>query len=375
MVQILIIDDDPNIQLLLTRALEQEGYDIVIAQDGEEGIQKAREIKPALIISDWMMPKLTGLEVCRCVKQDSTLATTFFILITVRISVQDRVQGLDAGADDFIGKPIDLPELKARVRAGLRLHQLSQDLQQQKQILAKELAEAAEYLSSLLPEKLVNTSVKIDFCFIPSRQLGGDIFDYFCLDEEHLAVYLLDVSGHGLKAALPSISVLNLLRSRNLTSVNYYQPSTVLARLNQIFPMSQRNDKYFTIWYGVYNFKTRKLIYSGAGHPPAILIEPNQFDQVQLTKLEAKGIPIGMFAEMTYQDQEYQLNYPAKLYLFSDGIYEFKQVEGDIWGLNNLAKLLVRPNVNLEAIITAVNQQNSGDSFPDDLAILEIEFL
>ena len=82
MAQILIIDDDPTIQLLLTRVLQKSGYDIAIAKDGKEGVAKALEIKPALIISDWLMPHLSGLEVCRCVKQNPALATTFFILVT-----------------------------------------------------------------------------------------------------------------------------------------------------------------------------------------------------------------------------------------------------------------------------------------------------
>ena len=374
MATILIIDDDPTIKLLLTRVLEKSGYEIAIAKDGKEGVEKALEIKPALIISDWLMPHLTGLEVCRCVKQNPALATTFFILITSRVSVEDRVQGLDAGADDFICKPIDLQELQARVRAGLRLHQLSEDLQQQKQLLETELAEAAEYVSSVLLEPLIHSLVNIDFRFLPCRQLGGDIFDYFFLDEANLVFYLLDVSGHGLKAALPSISVLNLLRSRSLDNVNYYQPSEVLFKLNNAFQMTQINDKYFTIWYGVLNLKSQKLIYSSAGHPPAILIQKNDSNQLQSVKLKARGTPIGMFPDMVYHDQEYQLNYSsAKLYLFSDGIYELNQADGNIWGLDNFEKLLlVESNLNLEYIFQEVKKQNTLSSLKDDISIMEI---
>ena len=222
MAKILIIDDDSTVQMLFTKALSKSGYDIVLAKDGLEGLTLAKEIKPALIICDWQMPKMSGLEVCLEVKKDASLATTFFVLITSRVSIADRVQGLDAGADDFICKPIDLQELKARVRAGLRLHQLSQDLQVQKQLLETELNEAADYVANLLPDRLSNPYLDIDFRFIPSSQLGGDIFDYFYLDDHNFAFYLLDISGHGLKAALPSISILNLLRTRSLGSVNYY---------------------------------------------------------------------------------------------------------------------------------------------------------
>lgn len=151
MYQILIIDDDQVIQTILTRILKKEGYQVITAFYGEEGIEIAQKLRPALIICDWVLPVLNGLEVCRRIKADPNLSTTFFIMLTSLGSVKDRVKGLDAGADDFISKPIEQNELKARVRAGLRLHQLNRDLQTQKQLLETELAEATEYVRSLLP--------------------------------------------------------------------------------------------------------------------------------------------------------------------------------------------------------------------------------
>jgi sigma-B regulation protein RsbU (phosphoserine phosphatase) len=378
MTQILIIDDDPAIQLLLARALKKSGYKIALADNGEQGFQLAKEIKPALIISDWLMPGLTGLELCRYVKQTKELATTFFILITSRISVEDRVEGLDSGADDFICKPIDLQELKARVRAGLRLHQLSQDLCQQKQILEAELAEAAEYISSILPEPLTDSVINIDVRFIPSRKLGGDSFDYLWLDSAHLLFYLLDVSGHGLRSVFPSISVVNLLRSHSLNQVNYYHPSEVLAELNNVFQMTQRNDKYFTIWYGVYNISTRELIYSSAGHPPAILLSFDQKQNLQEERLKTTGIPIGMFPNITYKDSYCQIPWQSNLYLFSDGIYELNQGNGKIWGLDNFIQLLKNHQSpsknNLDRILKEVQKQNLSPDFDDDISIMKIQF-
>jgi sigma-B regulation protein RsbU (phosphoserine phosphatase) len=156
MTTILIVDDDPTICLLLKRSLERQGYTVEIASNGSEGLEKAHLLVPGLIICDWMMPDMDGLEVCRRIKADPKFSTTFFILLTARTEVEDRIQGLDAGADEFLSKPIDPNELRARVRAGLRLHQLSYDLQQQTARLQAELAEAASYVRSLCPNRLTS---------------------------------------------------------------------------------------------------------------------------------------------------------------------------------------------------------------------------
>ncbi|MGB5636698.1 MAG: SpoIIE family protein phosphatase [Waterburya sp.] len=377
MAQILIIDDDSTTQLLLERTLVMQGYDITLASDGEEGIIKAKTIRPALIICDWIMPRKNGLEVCSQIKSTPELSTTFFILLTSLDSVDDRVKGLDAGADDFLCKPIEMHELKARVRAGLRLHQLSKDLKNQKQLLEAELAEAAEYVSTILPEPLQHPSLSIDSCFIPSRQLGGDSFDYFWLDDRHLVFYLLDVSGHGLRASLPSLAVINLLRSRGLNSVDYYQPNTVLHGLNQTFQMSDRNDKYFTIWYGVYDKKNRSLIYSSAGHPPAILLESTPRNAEQ--RLKTPGVPVGMFPDIKYVNASCKIAANSSLYVFSDGIYEVEPQANSHWGLDPLINLLKKyqqtPERDLQRLLKCIRIWHPNFQFEDDLSILQIDFL
>ena len=191
------------------------------------------------------MPGIDGIEVCRQVKASPNLSTTFFIVLTSLDSVADVVKGLDSGADDFIAKPIEQNELKARVRAGLRWHQMSRDLRNQKQLLETELGEAVDYVRSLLPTPMFQP-LTINSRFIPCKKLGGDCFDYYWLDADYLAIYLLDTAGHGLGATLPSISVLNILRSRAIARLNYYQPNQVLSALNDTFQMNYHNNKYFT---------------------------------------------------------------------------------------------------------------------------------
>ncbi len=377
MFQILVVDDDPAVGLVLTRLLKKQGYAVTVASDGEEGLAKAQQLHPALIICDWMMPKMNGIEVCRLVKADRELSTTFFILLTSLGSVDDRVKGLDAGADDFISKPIEINELTARVRAGLRLHQLNHDLQTQKQILEAEWAEAAEYVRSLLPEPMA-TPVSIQARFIPSRRLGGDCFDYFWLDEDCLAIYLLDTAGHGLRATLPAISVVNLLRSRAIPHLNYYQPSEVLSALNQTFQMSYQNDKYFTIWYGVYNQRDRQLTYASAGHPPAVLLSGTPEAIAPVQRLKTPGVPIGMFPDVKFINNFCQIEAGSILYIFSDGVYEIHQPNGDIWGLDAFIELLKGCKngkvSNLDLVMQEVQAVNLKDAFDDDLSILEIAF-
>ncbi|MDJ0661793.1 MAG: SpoIIE family protein phosphatase [Crocosphaera sp.] len=378
MVQILLIDDDHSIRLLLERTLKRQGYDVVCTGEGEEGLVKAKALHPAMIICDWVMPGMSGLEVCRQVKSIPDLATTFFILLTSLGSVEDRVKGLDAGADDFLCKPIEMNEFIARIRAGLRLHQLSQDLTEQKRLLEAELAEAAEYVSSILPEPLKHPCLTINSRFLPSSQLGGDGFDYFWLDEDHLALYLLDVSGHGLRAALPALAVINLLRSQNLSQVDYYQPSQVLAGLNKTFQMTDTNDKYFTIWYGVYNCRNCELTYGSAGHPPAVLLTLNSEKKLIETRLKTPGLPIGMFPEATYNNKSLVVDSLSKLYIFSDGIYEIEQEDGTILGLTSFLSMLhsyqIQKIQTLDRLITGLQSCNLKDKFDDDLSIIEVNF-
>lgn len=374
MYQILIIDDDQVIQTILTRILKKEGYQVITAFYGEEGIEIAQKLRPALIICDWVLPVLNGLEVCRQIKADPNLSTTFFIMLTSLGSVKDRVKGLDAGADDFISKPIEQNELKARVRAGLRLHQLNRDLQTQKQLLETELAEATEYVRSLLPPPMT-APLTINSRFIPSQRLGGDCFDYYWLDPDYLAIYLLDTAGHGLSATLPSISVLNLLRSRSIPQLNYYQPSDVLSALNNVFQLTYQNNKYFTIWYGVYNRVNRQLIYSTAGHPPAVLMSGVKNTQMLL---QTSGVPVGMFPDAKYMNGFCKIEQFSSLYIFSDGGYEIHLPNRTSWDFDAFVELIktnhITSNGNLDKVVNYISNLNLKDRFDDDLSILQVKF-
>lgn len=244
--------------------------------------------------------------------------------------------------------------------------------------LKAELMEAADYVQSLLPTPIVEP-VRIDSRFIPSQQLGGDCFDYYWLDGDHLAIYLLDVSGHGSRAALLSVSVLNFLRSRFLPNTNFYQPNQVLKALNQAFQMDRQRNMYFTIWYGVYNRRTRTLLYSCAGHPPAISTAKNDLNQTQVKQLFTKGcIPIGMFRNAKYINNYCQIEPASNLYIFSDGIYEISLPDDKMWQLDNFIDLITdytqKNQCTLDNILETVRALNRNETFNDDVSLLHIAF-
>lgn len=366
MTHILIIDDDPSARLIISRSLAREGYEVLQAENGKQGLELAQQIIPALIICDWNMPKMNGLEVCRQVKSDPELMHTHFILLTARDEVSDLVRGLENGADDFLSKPANPSELRARVRAGIRLNKANRELQRQKRILEEELAQAARYVRSLLPPELEG-EVKTQSYFLPSIQLGGDCFDYFWLDTEHLVVYVLDVSGHGVGAALLSVSVQNLLRSARSYAIalDLTQPQAVLTKLNETFPMENHQDMYFTIWYGVYDRRQRQLSYASAGHPAAILVNPQGPQQLGMSSL-----PIGLVPVAEYTSQAVAVPPRSRLYVFSDGAYEIPQPEGGIWGIEELTKTLSSNSNGLGTML----QQVKDMKLEDDLAIVELYF-
>lgn len=374
MTDILVIEHDPITEHFLVYTLREQGYKVTTAHTGQEGLAQAKALQPAVVICDWNIPgSVDGLTICRTLKREIDLSTPFLLLLTSRHSIADRVKGLEMGADDLLSTPVDVNELRARVRAGIRLNRLARDLKQQKQRLEEELAEAEAYVRSLLPNGNQAGRVPIEARFVPSQQLGGDCYDYYWLDPDYLMVYLLDVSGHGLGSALLSTSVLNVLRSQSLPDVNFYRPESVLRALNETFQMSDQNQKYFTIWYGVLNCANRQLLYASAGHPPAVLIS-QQGRSVKAERLRTSGLPIGMMPETRYQWQRCEIPPNSMLYVFSDGLYEVLQENQEYVGLDGFINFLAEAQgqKNVDAILQAMNQHRSATATTDDMSLVAL---
>ena len=225
------------------------------------------------------MPDIDGLTLVKSFRANEGTKETPMIVLSTKEEPAVKAEAFALGANDYIVKLPDRLELLARIRyhskgyiALLQRNEAYQALMESQKRLANEVKQAAKYVQSLLPDKLKKGPIKTDWRFVPSAELGGDSFGYHWLDDDHFAFYLLDVSGHGVGAALLSVSAMNALRSQALPNTDFRQPSQVLFALNNAFQMDQQNGLYFTIWYGVFHKPTRRVDYSGGGHPPALLL-------------------------------------------------------------------------------------------------------
>ncbi len=266
-------------------------------------------------------------------------------------------------------------------KVALRTRELEEALTERNQAfaqLSQELAEATEYVRSILPHPISHGEIQIDWKFVPSASLGGDAFGYYKLDEDHFVIYLIDVSGHGVGAALLSVSVMNALRSQSLPDTDFKDPEQVLASLNAAFPGEEHNDMFFTIWYGVYQKSTRELTYASGGHPPALLIEGTGIDDSKATPLRTTNNVIGALPDAIYQKNKHLVDQQNTLYIFSDGVYEVEKSDGSMWHFEEFEEFMNKiesgSQSRLDRLYRHAESIRKQDNFEDDFTIVEVAF-
>jgi phosphoserine phosphatase RsbU/P len=210
--------------------------------------------------------------------------------------------------------------------------------------------------------------------FFPNAQLGGDSFGYHWIDEDTFAVYLLDVCGHGVGSALLSVSAFNAIRSQALQNTDFRSPKQVLTALNKVFLMEHHNNLYFTIWYGVFDRRTRGLRFASGGHPPALLVSK----QGTLEKLITPNLFIGGLEESVFQEDAVAVPPGADLYVFSDGVYEVTPPEGEIWTVGQLGEYLIENRLatgeDIDALYRKMQAYQGSDVLEDDFSMLAVHF-
>jgi PAS domain S-box-containing protein len=245
------------------------------------------------------------------------------------------------------------------------------------QRLRAEIRSAADYVASTLPGDL-RGKVEISSRFLPAQELGGDSFHYRWIDDDALAVYLVDVSGHGVRPALQSMSVHNLIRLGSLPMSTLLRPERVLSRLNGLFRMDEQDGNYFTIWYGVYESSTRTLRYASAGHPPVVALTKSDDNGWQTTSLATDSVPIGLFEDSTFQSGTYTVPVGCRMVLFSDGAIELATSDGTRWSLNDfndlVSRLAAADELSADNIVENLQNIAVDGVIDDDCSVITLDF-
>ena len=381
-VVVLLVDDQQIIGEAVRRMLSvDDGIRFHFCRDPQRALETAVEVRPTVILQDLVMPGVDGLDLVRSYRGDERLRDVPVIVLSMKEGAAVKAEAFAVGANDYIVKLPDRLELLARVRhhsrgyvALVERNEAFAALQASQQMLANDLSSAVRYVRSLLPPPLREGAVRADWRFMPSAALGGDSFGYHALDDEHVAFYLLDVCGHGVGAALLSVSALNALRGGALPDADFRDPGSVLAGLNRAFPMERHNDMFFTAWYGVHHLPTRRLRWSGGGHPPAIL---RGAGRTQL--LESDGPLIGAVEGLDYGSSEVEVPPGARLLIYSDGAFEVVRRDGSMWAFEEFVDAVTAAAGGsagrLDALVAAARRVAGRDDFAaDDVSLMEIEF-
>jgi len=385
--RILVIDDSQDSRILMAIMLKMAGYEVQEAADGFVGLKYVDTVPPPdLILLDVMMPGMDGYEVCRTLKADPRTRDIPVIFLSALGQSRDKIRGLEAGGADYITKPFDRGEVLARVRTHLKLSGLNREimaanreLQEKQQRLEEDLRAAAGIQQSLLPRRPpMSTALEIAWRYLPSEAIGGDIFNIIPLGESLMAFYMMDVSGHGVPAAMVTVSVYQFLypRTPHTSEVpgTLSMPQEVMAVLDREYPF-ERFDKYFTMFYGVFDLEGGFLTYSSAGHPPPLMLREGR-----PCELLTKGGPIiGLGGMLPFEEETVPIAPGDRLIVYTDGMSDLRNLRGELYGEKRFYRLLEtlksgQIEVMMEGIADEIDTFLEGSKPPDDITLLGIVY-
>jgi sigma-B regulation protein RsbU (phosphoserine phosphatase) len=389
--EVVVAEDSPLQAKMLRKRLVEAGYEVRVGKNGQEALELIRERPPQIIISDIEMPEMNGFQLCSTVKTDPDLKRIPLILLSTLSSPEDIIRGLHAGADNYVTKPYDATYLLGRVQSLLNtpisdedetgpaldvtlsgkqyqvksgrqqvlnllistfenaveknnelirvnqeltlakddLSQSNEELKAANTRMSHDLEAAAKVQQSLLPTMDLNSdSLRGSWKYLPCDELGGDFLNYFPLDDQHVALFVVDVSGHGVASSLLSVTIARVLTAQASSSSLLVQqdedgrrivpPAEVAAELNRRFPMEEQDGMYFTLLYGILNTETREFRYVSAGHDPPVHVPFGEAPRF----LPAEGMAIGWMDDIEFEEEVVMLNPGDRMFLYSDGVPE-----------------------------------------------------
>ena len=379
---LLIIDDDDVVRASLAAYLEDSGFSVLQAGNGQQGLQVFEEHQPDLVICDLRMPQMGGLELIRQVSERAPQLPV--IVVSGAGVMSDAVEALRLGAADYLIKPLeDLAVLEHSVRRALdrsrlvlenqryrdKLEAANRELEASLHLLQEDQTAGRQVQMNMLPESpWVAGEFAFEHQIIPSLYLSGDFVDYFRVDERRIAFYLADVSGHGASSAFVTV-LLKFMTTRLMfelrrSKMREFKPSEVLSHINRGL-INSKLGKHVTMVGGVIDEESGLLTYAVGGHLPLPVLHTPEHTRY----LEGRGLPVGLFDEATYQDLVVELPPQFSLSLMSDGILDL--LPGDTLKDKEAAlpEIVKAAGGSLDGLRQRFGLATLGD-MPDDIALL-----
>jgi len=390
--KIIVADDDASQRGYVAGLLHRAGHECILCAGGAEVLTALQQTEAALVVSDVQMPDFDGLKVSRAIRSADYGRYVYVLLITTSGGSGDYVQCLEAGADDFMSKPVDRATLAVRITAAQRILNYDQALQAQTRKLGlaqeqiqRDLAAAGHAQRALLPAAILNSvkGCKIAPLFMPAHHVSGDMFNYFPLSEGRIGFYAADVAGHGVRSALVAVTLGHTLSPDYFAnyvvdagSSELFRPSLLAGVLNQRFTEPDYEDTYFTLIAGVIDCPTNRVHFCQAGHPSPLLI--NRAGEAEWHG--DGGYPIGLVSDAVWTDETVHFDPGSRFIVHSDGITEAASADGEIFGEHRLLTFVTKRRGESVGSLTAdlaqeISQWMGGAPMNDDVTMIAIERL
>lgn len=398
---VLVVDDSRLQRRILCAQLRTLGFEVREAESGEEALAICAADPPDMVVSDWMMPGMDGPEFCQRFRRMPRESYGYFVLLTAKSDRGEIATGFEAGADDFLTKPVQSQELRARLAAGARVLRMEKELVEKNQLLSSTLEELRQLYDSLDKDliearKLQQSLVKdrsgtfrgsdVSLLLRPSGHVGGDLVGFFPVGEDRLCLFAIDVSGHGVASALMTARLSSYLMpagaDRNVAlyddgagGVACHSPAEVARRLNAISLAELATDTYFTMLFAEVRLTDGSVRMVQAGHPHPLL----QRIDGSVQRLGAGGVPIGLIDEAEFEEITFTLSAGERLLIVSDGITECEDREGRMLEEAGLVALVqenagMRGQGFLEGLTWGLATHADGEEFGDDISAVLFEY-
>src|SRR5215471_15229024 len=376
--EILVVDDDAMSRRVLAQLLSTAGYDCRVSRDGLEALQMIHAKAPSLLLLDFDMPGLNGAEVLRRLRsdEDSTVAQIPAIMLTAHGSEQSEVSCLQAGADDFVTKPVNASVLRARIETQLRLRSMRQQLERQnaelekwRRDLERDLAAARLTQQSLIPQKpLVLPGWQVATCYRPVIQVGGDIYGWLRMKDGRILFWIADGTGHGAAAALLT-ALAKLLFHHG--SVEHAEPAKIMEAVNDDFRSIFGGRSFMTAMCVALDSASGRADIVGAGHPPLLVGRHGGESEL----VQSNAPPLGLLEHSRFAETAIELQPGDGFLLYTDGLYGGSKTGRDRTTPERLRALLSGAEGDAQTLLRSVMDlvaPGAGDTLPDDLAAIAV---